>query len=334
MESKPNSSDDAVEFVRQANGGRALVAKLIPPSTSPEECSADSDTDPDTGLPGDGAICQYATGALGYTPSARTVKQLPPGIYGLTTGSERWWFEPRTVVTDNLLRLPDSRSDEVITEIERFWTLKDVFRQHGYNHKRGFLLYGPPGGGKTATISIICKKMVESGGVVLLTEDNRPAYITYNLAHLRKIEPDRNIIIVFEDIDAYITKHGEAQVLSLLDGEASICNAVFIATTNYPENLDGRVINRPSRFDRIVKIGMPNAAARKMYLDSRNLRLTGKEVNAWVELTEGFSIAHLKELIVSVVCFGNELSEEVTRMKAMSKLPKSDDPKGKTGFGV
>ena len=40
----------------------------------------------------------------------------------------------------------------------------------------------------------------------------------------------------------------------------------------------------------------------------------------------------MKELIVGVCCFGNELEGEVKRLRAMSKSPKSDELNGPVGF--
>ena len=105
----------------------------------------------------------------------------------------------------------------------------------------------------------------------------------------------------------------------MLDGELQVDNVVFIATTNYPQRLDKRFINRPSRFDEIIKIGMPNAEARKFYLEHKNPRLVENitELENWVELTKGFSVAHLKELIISVECFDKTIEETIKRLRSM-----------------
>jgi SpoVK/Ycf46/Vps4 family AAA+-type ATPase len=238
------------------------------------------------------------------------------------------------VVTDKLLRLPDSRSDDVVAEIQKFWTLKDKFNRYGFSHKRGILLWGPPGSGKTCTISIVMNEMVDAGGIVVLGNDVAPSALAYMLGRLREVEPNRPCVVVLEDIDTIIQVFGESQVLSLLDGESQIANVVYLATTNYPERLDGRIVNRPSRFDRIVKIDTPNKAARLMYLESRDLEIDKEELNRWAEETDGFSIAHLRELIVGVLVLGSTFDVELRRLRTMAKTPKSDEPRSRAGFGV
>ena len=106
-------------------------------------------------------------------------------------------------------------------------------------------------------------------------------------------------------------------------------------TTNYPERLDKRFVDRPSRFDTIKWIGMPSAAARKVYLQAKEPSLTTEELNHWVSHTEGFSVAHLRELVILVKCFDRPLSTAIARLEAMRlRQPKSNDSPDKPIFGI
>jgi hypothetical protein len=293
----------------------------------------DGDEDDDVDFPLS-SLCQWSVSGKAFSPAPRTTHRLPPGIYKPEwDGNGSLFFDAQSLALDNLVQLPDSKSDEVIKEISRFWTLKDKFKQYGFIHKRGVLLWGPAGSGKSSTVMFVTKELVNSGGIVIIANETRPAALSSALATLRIIEPHTQMMVVLEDIDALIQRFGESEILSLLDGEASVDNVIFMATTNYPENLDGRVVNRPSRFDRVVKIGMPSSEARRAYLVSRKLELTDDEMDYWVEETADFSIAHLKEVIVGVKCFGGDFDTEMKRLRSMAKTPKSDDPKGKVGFG-
>ena len=140
-----------------------------------------------------------------------------------------------------------------------------------------------------------------------------------------------------EDVDAIQQAYGEADMLAMLDGDLQIDNVVFIATTNYPEKLDKRLVNRPSRFDVVRKIGMPTAEARAVYLAARNKRLVDDddEMDRWVDATEGYSIAHLKELIVSVEALGQGFDTTIARLNIMMDQTISsedDDKKKPIGF--
>lgn len=280
-----------------------------------------------------GQPTQYAGNGPGFVPVTPTIQRLAAGVYHIEVINQTATFVPHRLVTDTLLRLPDSKSDFVISEIERFWTLKEKFRALGFTHKRGFLLWGPPGSGKTCTVAVTMQQMVAQDGVVFLANGFHPSGFVRMLHAFRQVEPNRPCVVVIEDIDAFIREYGEQLVLSILDGEDSIDNVVYIATTNYPENLDGRVVNRPSRFDRVIPIDTPNAAARHVYLESRGLGLSRDELERWVESTAGFSIAHLKELIIGVHVLGGSLADEVERLRTMSRQPKSDGGKAGVGFG-
>lgn len=275
---------------------------------------------------------QYRLNGPGISPTTRTYKRIQAGAYTIGYIQEQLTFIPFEIKTDDIIRLPDTKSDEIISEIQKFWTLKERFKQHGFVHKRGFLLHGPPGSGKTATIQFVIADMIANDGIVIMA--GVPSLLSEALMALRAIEPDRKVLVIFEDIDEIIKEYNEAEVLAVLDGEKQIDGVVFIATTNYPENLDGRIKNRPSRFDRVEKIDVPSDEARKVYLTHKlSDYLSEAEIDKWVAMTKGFSIAHIKELIVNVMCLDNDIESQVERLKSMKKNIKSDDTHGPVGFG-
>lgn len=270
-----------------------------------------------------GKITKWASpDGVKYYPSENTVKKIPEGEYEIKydSGRNSFYFKKFNTDYDQLILLPDSASEEIINEIDKFWSMEEAFRQYGYLWKRGMLLYGPPGSGKSCTVQIICKKLVYHGGVVVYAS-NSPDDIIAGLNFFRNIEPTRPLIIVLEDIEAMIERFGESELLSLLDGEFQVDNIVFIATTNYPEKLDRRIINRPSRFDMLKYVGMPQPTARKTYIETTLERANDSvdNIDEWVEKTQGFSIAHLKELIVFVRIFGVTLDEGIERVQKLIK---------------
>jgi SpoVK/Ycf46/Vps4 family AAA+-type ATPase len=130
------------------------------------------------------------------------------------------------------------------------------------------LLHGPAGSGKTCLVQQIIADIVKSDGLVFQCT-NHPAVFNDGLSQFRKVEPNRPIVCLFEDIDAIVEEHGEDEILTLLDGENQIDKVLNIATTNYPEKLDKRLVARPRRFDRVLEIGMPTAEVRKMYFQKK-----------------------------------------------------------------
>lgn len=276
-------------------------------------------------------------GGRNYSACEKAVPEIPPGQYTVEQSNQLGIYFSRTTVTlDELIALPDSVSEQVISDIELFWEKEEHFRKFGFMWKRGVLLWGPPGSGKTSTLQVIADRVIQRGGIAIYVD--HPGVAAKGLKQLRGVEPDRPLIVMLEDIDAIIDNYGESDLLALMDGELQIDNVVFVATTNYPERLDKRFINRPSRFDIVKKIGMPNEVARETYLRSKCTRLDGDDFQAkdelrqWVDATKGFSIAHMKELIVSVEVFGVDISTASQRLRTMMDVqPKSSDAEREEG---
>lgn len=270
-----------------------------------------------------------------FRGAAETYDTLPSALY--RTGTDPYGnpiLIQQSHDTDGLLELPDDASASILAEFDDFWERRESFTSRGFLHKRGFMLWGPPGSGKTSCVNLLIRRIIkDQGGIVLFLDV--PNIAALCLRQVRLIEPERPIVAVMEDLDALIMRHGEHEYLSLLDGEAQVDRIAFLATTNYPEKLDRRFCDRPSRFDTIKYIGMPSYDARKTYLSNKEPSLAGDELANWVELTDGFSLAHLKELIVSVKCLGQPLDVAIDRLESMrvSRPNSEDEPtRLKAGF--
>jgi len=271
----------------------------------------------------------------GVSSSSSTVSA---GLYTCRhSDSIGYFLQKQEINIDEILALPDNASEEVIDEIKQFTKMKDKFVDYGFLYKRGILIYGPPGSGKTSTIQLLISLFVNTlNGVVLQVQDPNCAAECMSL--IRRIEPDRQILAIMEDLDALVYDHGESSFLSLLDGENQINNVVFIATTNYPQKLDKRFKNRPSRFDTVRHIGMPSAIAREAYIRAKIEDVNEDELTQYVELSKGYSVAHLKELVILTKCFDYTIPDAIERLDKMIKRKitsdESPDKKSKFGFAL
>lgn len=270
-----------------------------------------------------------------FRAAGKAQQYLPAGVYGMGVDNRGVYFQRKRVVTDALIELDDSASIQVIAGIRTFWNSKVEYTKRSIVYKRGVLLWGPAGSGKTATLMLMTQELVQNNGIVILCDN--PALTVAGLEHLRRIEPERPLIVIFEDIDELIRRYSEHDILALLDGESQVSNVVNIATTNYPEQLGARIVNRPSRFDERIFVDMPSAIARRKYLifATKDEDIKPAELDRWVRETEHFSVAHLRELVVAVFCLKQDYQDVIERLSKMRVQPKSGrefGSGGETGF--
>lgn len=250
-----------------------------------------------------------------YFPAGDVVKTLPTGYYDVIRDMSGTYFKKNKLRTESLIELQDDASKSVIAEINRFWTLEKKFVESGTPYKRGILLYGPPGSGKTCTLRRTVNNMIEShNGLVINWDSLNSTKAGYEL--VRTVHKDTPIVFLMEDIDSILRHCCESDLLNYLDGMHDIHKVIFLATTNYPEQLSSRLANRPSRFDKKIFIGMPSLESRQAYLKAKK-DLTEQEVTTWAKDTSGMSFAHLKELYVATKILGDSYSDALSVLKNM-----------------
>ena len=262
-------------------------------------------------------------------PSSPT---LEPGAYSLEADQEgRIYFRKEELKTDELLEFKDSITDDILKEIETFWNNQTLFKQYNFLHRRGYLFYGGAGGGKTSMVQLIIKRIMERGGIVFF--GNHPALLNKAVRTFRNIESNRHIVCIFEDIDAIIDARGESELLSFLDGENQVDDVLNIATTNYPERLDRRIICRPRRFDRRIKILPPSDSIRTEFF-MRKLGLVESEIQDYVLSSKNFTFAGMADLVIQTKCLLIPFDEAVKRITNLldKNKPSSDEDSSKVGF--
>lgn len=254
-----------------------------------------------------------------YFPVSAVTKSIPPGAYRCQVSQQGPYLERMEIKIDQLLTLPDSATERLLAEFSNFWELRPAFDKRGFTFKRGMLMWGPPGSGKTSAVWQMTERLVKDHQGAVIFVDN-PAVATWCLTALRRIEPTRKIVTVTEDIDTVIRHNSEHAMLALLDGENQIDNVVHLATTNYPHLLDRRFVDRPSRFDTVMKVGMPSAAARRVYFKAKEPSLLEDTIERWVDRTEGYSVAHLREVCIATQCFKQDEESVFERLDKMKEI--------------
>jgi AAA+ superfamily predicted ATPase len=207
---------------------------------------------------------------------------------------------------DNLIFEP-KLVDGMRQEFKAFLTMRKHYESLGLPWRRGALLIGPPGNGKTQCLRAMAHELdlptlyVQSLKAEYEREDAMIARV-FNRA--RQLQP---CLLIFEDLDALITAKNRSVFLNQMDGFERNVGLIVVGTTNHPERLDASMLDRPSRFDRKYHFPLPSAALRARYVEIWRHKLQGRVTisaamaQRLVDGTDGFSFAYLQELFVSAL---------------------------------
>lgn len=170
--------------------------------------------------------------------------------------------------------LDDGLDRMILDDVKDFLNSSEWYHNRGIPYRRGYLLYGPPGSGKTSFIQAIAGELDYNICILNLSENN---LTDDRLNHLMNHIPDRSILLL-EDVDAAFNKREQTSdkgytsgvtfsgLLNALDGVASAEECITFMTTNHPEKLDPALL-RPGRVD--FKVLIDNATdyqVEKMFL--------------------------------------------------------------------
>lgn len=198
------------------------------------------------------------------------------------------------------LFLPKTIKDELQLLVEGFLASKEFYLENHIPWKRGVLLYGKPGNGKTSIIRTIMS-MYNFKPITIVPGANDDA-IREAFSYAEEQSPS---LLYFEDLDSLLEKNIDtSSFLNLMDGISAKNGLLVVATANDVKKLKSNITDRPSRFDRKFEIPLPNQEMAYIYLKRwfGNLITVKKckELSKYAEKYE-FSYAYLKELYISVM---------------------------------
>lgn len=166
------------------------------------------------------------------------------------------FFDPTVEWSDVIL--PDDLKAKLLDDMQAFFGKGvGIYRQLKLPPFRKLLLAGVPGTGKTMLCAAMAKIAIQHGRVVVYVSgaDRDGASFEKIQRALQAVTAARYpVLLVVEELDAYLQGDDKARVLNVLDGIESPNNpqgALLLATTNYPEAIDERITKRPGRVDRI-----------------------------------------------------------------------------------
>jgi len=198
------------------------------------------------------------------------------------------------------LFLPASLKNEIKSLVENFLSSKEFYLKNKIPWKRGILLYGEPGNGKTSLIRTIMS--VYNFKPITITTNANDEVIREAFTYAEEQSPS---LLYFEDLDSLLEKRiDSSSFLNLMDGISARNGILVVATANDVRSLKSNITDRPSRFDRKFEIPPPNQEMAGIYLKRWfNDLLSAKKVKELAKYAERyeFSYAYLKEFYLSTM---------------------------------
>jgi len=215
----------------------------------------------------------------------------------------------KTVAWEDVIGLEEAKN-ALREAIEMPLTHAEVLQQYGVKPSKGVLLYGPPGCGKTLLGKVVARQakahFLHVKGPELLREHSGESE-----AKLRELfdraRENAPCVLFFDEIDALTGARGTThdtgtgilnQFLAEMDGVDELKGVVVLGATNRPDAIDP-ALRRPGRFDRLVYVPPPDAAARAALFayELRGKPLSSElDFTALANQTDGYSSADIASL--------------------------------------
>ncbi len=269
-----------------------------------------------------------------------------PGIWVITHSQARgMYLDPTSFVEDKILE-DFVHTKHITDKIDLFFNRIQVYYNLGFEvPKRGALLYGPAGTGKSTAISKVARQYAADGrtAIVVWPTSKYEAQQVKDFVKSFKYEGAERLIMIVEDVGGVEVENAtrgmksDSALLSLLDNqEKTFRIPVFIvATTNFPEMFLGNLTNRPNRFDDKIEVGYPDAKFRlallKFFSEKENINPATPEDLEYIasKEMEKFSPAHIREIVIRGMIYDRGYTDIMKEMTKEIKTFENDFQKPK-----
>lgn len=224
--------------------------------------------------------------------------------------SKELWKSVHGSSWDDVILDPEMKKN-IIEDVQGFFDNQGLYSQFAVPWKRGIILHGVPGNGKTVSIKALMSSLYARAdnipSLYVKSFDTKCQTEQYSIRQIfiqaRRSAP---CLLVFEDLDSLVGDDIRSYFLNEVDGLESNDGILMIGSTNHLDRLDPAIAKRPSRFDRKYHFKLPGESERALYaeywrkklLQNNTVEFPEELCGIIAQLTEGFSFAYLKELFV------------------------------------
>lgn len=254
----------------------------------------------------------------------KIIYQIPSGIYTIQHSMGGMSLSPVNFTGDGIVRIDTIVEQIVRREVSDFFDpdIINTLNNAGIKHRRGILLYGQVGCGKTTLVRSLVPKMINNGAIVL-SEPDVSSIASLIVPAIRKSDPDRPVVCIWDEFDDVVFNY-EDHIIRLLDGVRSPDHMLFIATTNDIDSITDKLTKRPSRFSLVLEVGMLSLENRILYASSKYDMLDADDILYAAALTDDLSI-DITEEACKLILTGYNREEVSERLILSGHLNSEED---------
>jgi hypothetical protein len=211
-------------------------------------------------------------------------------------------FHDRPRLSRDMVVLPPAVIDGIERQVIGVARHAGRLLASGQHLKRGVLLHGAPGTGKTHTLRYLFGQL--DGVTIVILSGHALRWIGEACSVARMLAPS---VVVIEDVDLIAEERGARMgqhplllaLLNEIDGLGEDVDVTFLLTTNRPDLLEAALAARPGRVDHAAELPLPDAEARRRLLElyRGSLVLELSDPDTVITRTDGVTAAFLKELL-------------------------------------
>ncbi len=210
---------------------------------------------------------------------------------------------------DDLILSPRIKN-EIQMNLKNLIEYREIYKKNGLQVKRGLILAGEPGTGKTVLAKILCNTV--DWTFVWVTSKNleSPKRVAQIVSLCRDLAP---AILFLEDIDLFGGSRESnnnpmmlGELLNQLDGVEENTDIIVIGSTNNKEVLEKALVARPGRFDKVIDFPLPALAERMRMIKVFSNGLLSDDVDYIEEVAKEAKKktgAQIRELVNMAVIF-------------------------------